>query len=195
MIARTPVRLYSCVVLLFICLLNAIHVLYCTLGSTEQASSSSSTSLLRELCVPLVKEDMLGSTLLLVEPLVAALHLVSPTISSRWPGLNSETKVSASAGDRVSMTKKKKKRPFLFIRFSPYLAPQITFFIILRYFPHLFFSFVNVFSCKTHHIKLLSVENTCLCHIDDNLRMPCHITFLFPSKKKKRFVGWTQDTV
>lgn len=72
-------------------LLECVHVLHCTLGSTEQASSSSSTSLLRELCVPLVKDDMLGSTLL-QELLVAALHLVSPAIHSLWPRFDPENK-------------------------------------------------------------------------------------------------------
>lgn len=79
-------------------LLECVHVLRCTLGSTEQASSSSSTSLLRELCVPLVKEDMLGSTLL-QEPLVATLHLVSPAICSLWPRFNPKNK-NVSACER-----------------------------------------------------------------------------------------------
>ena len=57
----------------------------------EQASSSSSTSLLSELCVPLVKGDMLGSMLLL-EPLVSDLHLLSSTISSRGLGFQTETR-------------------------------------------------------------------------------------------------------
>lgn len=67
-----------------------MYGLYCTLGSEVQASSSSSTSLLRELWVPLVKEDTLGSTLL-QEPLVSDhLHLLSSTINSRGSRLQSD---------------------------------------------------------------------------------------------------------
>lgn len=72
--------LHHCVILPLRCPLKVIYGLYCTLGSTEQASSSSSTSLLRELCVPLVKDDTLGSILLL-DPLVSDLHLLPSTIS------------------------------------------------------------------------------------------------------------------
>ncbi|TNN81438.1 hypothetical protein EYF80_008210 [Liparis tanakae] len=55
-----------------------------TVTYSQKANSSSSTSLLRELCVPLVKEDMLGS-MLLQDPVVSDLHPLS-TISSFGPG-------------------------------------------------------------------------------------------------------------
>lgn len=74
--------------------LMRIQELYCTLGSMKQASSSSSFSVLRELCVPLVREEMLRSMLLLLllDPWVSDPHLMSSSINSLCSGLQTETR-------------------------------------------------------------------------------------------------------
>ncbi len=132
----------------FRCPLKCIKELHCTLGSMKQASSSSSTSLLRELCVPLVKEDTLGSMLLL-EPLVSDLHLLSSTISSLGSGLQSEImQKRAGENDQPSPKMCRFFLPAFYEAISHPVCSQCK--MLFLYVLEKTFSFIRIYSEEKH---------------------------------------------
>lgn len=126
----------------------------------EQASSASSISLLRELCVPLVTEDMLGSMLLL-DPLVSDLHLASATVSSLRSGLHSETiqkRRRARENDRAVLSF---RCPLSSLISAWMCSVQMPFFSLSLW--NTFLIYMNTFRGKTHpHWITLNGINRCL---------------------------------